>query len=257
MIESMIFFPEKTFYEKPQDYGFTFEEVKIKTKDGRAELFGWYLPCTGETPKPALLFFHGNAGNIGNRLYKVKGWIERGFNVFLIDYRGYGKSTGTIEHQDDILQDAQSSLSWLCEKKGIPAAQIVLYGESLGSYPALCLGGQHAVAAVILEAPFSSLFDVAKTHYPFVMPFMMQNFQFQNMEQAPKLRAPLFILHGTEDEICPYAMAGELFEKAPEPKGFLTIPGGHHNDLPIAAGDDFYQKPYEFIAHNAPGLGRT
>lgn len=252
MIESMIFFPEKEFYEKPQDFGFAFEEVRVKTSGGHPEeLFGWYLTCA-ESPalKPVLLFFHGNAGNISNRLYKVKGWIERGFNVFLIDYRGYGKSTGCIKHQNDVIEDARAAFSWL-ESKGVAVSRIVLYGESLGTYPALKLGAEKAVAAVILEAPFTSLYEVARTHYPFVMPGMMDHFLFSNIETVAALKAPLFILHGTEDEICPYAMAGELFEKAPEPKGFLTIPGGQHNNLPLAAGEDFYLKPLEFILHNA------
>ena len=249
MIESMIFFPEKHFYEKPQDYGFHFEEVRITTPD-KTELFGWYLLSAEGLAKPVLLFFHGNAGNIANRLYKVKGWIERGFNVFLIDYRGYGKSSGKIHSEDDVIQDARAALDWLCQEKKIALPRIVLYGESLGTYPAIYLGSELPVAAVILEAPFTSLFDVARTHYPFVPSGLMQPFQFSNMTAISKLKAPLFILHGTEDEICPYAMAGELFEKASQPKGFLTIPGGHHNDLPIAAGSDFYDKPHEFILHN-------
>src|SRR3989442_501770 len=99
MIASMIFFPEKIFYEKPQDYGYAFEEVHIETADG-VRLFGWYLqpgPDVEKKTSPGtLLFFHGNAGNIANRLFKVKGWIDRGFHIFLIDYRGYGKSAGEI-----------------------------------------------------------------------------------------------------------------------------------------------------------------
>lgn len=252
MLESMIFFPEKNFYEKPEDYGFKYEEVRFPVPCPHpADLFGWYLVCADDpSSKPVVLFFHGNAGNISNRLYKAKGWIDRGFNVFLIDYRGYGKSSGKIKHQKEVIEDANAAFDWL-EKKGISPSRIVLYGESLGTYPAIKLAGERAVAAVVLEAPFTSLFDVARAHYPFVMPGMMDDFRFSNVEAISQVKAPLFMLHGTEDEICPYSMAGDLFEKAPEPKGFLTIPGGHHNDLPMVAGEDFFDKPREFILQNA------
>lgn len=251
----MIFFPEKKFYESPEDYGLAYEEVQLAVKSSQnVQLTGWFLPCTRGESKPVLLFFHGNAGNIGNRLYKIRGWIERGFNVFLIDYRGYGKSTGKIQHEQDVIEDARAALEWLFNAKKVPLTKVVLYGESLGSYPAVFLGAEQPVAAVVLEAPFTSLYEVAKTHYPFVMEGMMKPFRFSNTEKIAALKAPFFILHGTEDEICPYAMAGDLFDKAPEPKGFLSVPGGRHNDLPLTAGDDFYQKPYEFLAQNAPGL---
>jgi uncharacterized protein len=249
MIESMIFFPEKTLYEKPEDYGFQYEEVTVATED-KVEIFGWYLKTKELDKQGVLLFFHGNAGNISSRLHKAKGWIERGFDVFLIDYRGYGRSQGEIRHSDDVVKDANAALDYLTEKKKKSLPDIVLYGESLGTYPAVKLGTENPVAAVILEAPFTSMFDVAKTHYPFVMKPLMQNYIFSNLDEIGKLKAPLFVLHGNNDEICPYAMAGELFEKAPEPKGFLSIPNGMHNDLPITAGDDFWQKPYEFLMKN-------
>lgn len=250
MIESMIFFPEKVFYEKPESYGFQYEEVQIPLSK-EIELFGWFL--SAKNPKGTLLFFHGNAGNISNRLYKVQGWVERGFSVFLIDYRGYGKSTGTIRHEQDALEDAHAALHWLVQNKKMSYDQIVFYGESLGTYPAIGLGAEVSAFGVILEAPFTSLFEVAKTHYPFVFEPMMKHFIFSNREGTAKLKAPLFIIHGNRDEICPYVMAGELFDLAPEPKGFLSVPNGMHNDLPMTAGEDFWQKPYEFILKNRRG----
>jgi alpha-beta hydrolase superfamily lysophospholipase len=250
MIESMIFFPEKTLYEKPEDYGFQYEEVTMTTED-KVDIFGWYVQAPKLGEKGTILFFHGNAGNISNRLYKIKGWIDRGFSVFLVDYRGYGRSQGAIRHSNDVLKDAAAALDWLTEQKKLPLPKIVLYGESLGTYPAIRLGAEHPVAALILEAPFTSLYDVAKIHYSFVVKPLMQSFEFSNMENIANVRAPVFILHGNRDEICPYAMAGELFEHAPEPKGFLSVPDGMHNDLPVAAGEDFWQKPYEFLVKNA------
>lgn len=247
MITSMIFFPEKTFYEKPEDYGFLFEEVRIPTADG-LKLHGWHLKASDA--KGTLLFFHGNAGNISGRLSKAKGWIDRGLSVVLVDYRGYGKSEGKIDHGDDIVRDAEAALAWLLEAKGTPVSKIILYGESLGSHPALRLASEHAVAAVILEAPFTSFVELGRRHYSVVpgIELLLKDFRFANIEWIAKLKSPLFVLHGTADEVCPYAMSGELVDLAPEPKGFLSIPGGAHNDLPVAAGEDFWQKPYEFVS---------
>ena len=258
MITSMIFFPEKTFYERPSDYGFLFEDVSVNTED-RLRLHGWFLtgekvgkdvPALGQkqaAAQPVLLFLHGNAGNISHRLFKAKGWIERGFHVFLMDYRGYGKSEGKIEHEEDLIRDAEAALRWLVQHKKIPESRIILYGESIGSAPAVRLGGERSFAALILEAPFTSVYDLARTHYPFVPEMLLKDFEFSNISRIEELKCPLFILHGTADEICPYAMAGELFEKAPEPKSFFSIPNGTHNDLPLAAGEDFWTKPCEFV----------
>lgn len=243
-ITSMIFFPDKTFYEMPADYGLEAEDVELTTEDD-VKLHGWFIPAPHE--KSVLLFFHGNAGNISNRLYKIKGWVERGFSVFLLDYRGYGKSEGQIRSEKDVLRDAETAFAWLRGVRNVPLDKIILYGESLGSHPAIWLASQYHIGAVILEAPFTSFIDLAVVHYPMVPKFMLKDFAFVNIDLISKAKAPVFILHGTQDEICPYSMAGELFEIAPKPKEFFTIADGNHNDLPIKAGDDFWEKPAEFL----------
>ena len=246
IVTSLMFFPEKTFYEKPQDYGYAFEDVGLATHDG-VRLHGWFLKASG-AERGALLFFHGNAGNISNRLFKMRGWIDRGFSVFLVDYRGYGKSEGKIHEQQDILADAQAAFQWMTEAQKFSVSRIILYGESLGTHPAIRLGAEHKAAAVILEAPFTSFLKLARIHYPFVPEVLIRDFEFSNEKYIPALKAPLFILHGTQDEICPYEMAGELFEKAPNPKDFFSVPHGQHNDLPVAAGEDFWERPFQFVS---------
>jgi dipeptidyl aminopeptidase/acylaminoacyl peptidase len=240
----MIFFPEQKLYEKPADYGMAFEDAWVPADPG-VTLHGWYLKAGAE--KGVLLFFHGNAGNIANRLYKAKGWIELGFSVFLVDYRGYGQSTGKIRHENDVYRDARAALEWLRNEKKVPPGRIVLYGESLGSAPAVRLASEERFAALILEAPFTSFVDLARVHYPFVGEWMMKDFRFSNLEWAASLKTPLFIMHGTHDEICPYEQSEQLFENAPEPKGFFSIPGGTHNDLPVSAGENYWAQPYQFV----------
>lgn len=247
MITSMIFFPDKTLYEKPQDYGFDWQDASVQTEDG-IQLHGWYLKAL--EPKGAILHLHGNGGNISARLYKVKGWVERGFSVLLLDYRSYGKSQGEIKEGEDIYRDAKAGFEWVRKASALPDSKIILFGESLGSHPAVRLGAEYAVGAVVLESPYTSAVDLAKIHYAAIpgKDFLMKDFQFRNTDIIGRLKAPLFILHGTQDEICPYEMSETLMDQAPEPKGFFSIPGGTHNDLPIRAGEDYWEKPYQFVA---------
>ncbi len=244
MIRQFLFFPEKRFHEKPQDFHFEYEDVFLDIEKN-IRLHGWFLKAPQE--KAVLFFLHGNAGNISARLYKAGGWLERGVSVFLLDYRGYGQSTGEIHTSEDIARDAQAGLNYLKDKRDIDSSRIILYGESLGTYPIIRLAGENKVMAAVLEAPFTSFTELAALHYPQVPGFMMKGFEFSNKENIGKVKNPLFILHGTEDEICPYDMAGELIDKVQVPKGMFTIQGGHHNDLPNAAGDDYWQKSYEFL----------
>lgn len=244
MISSMIFFPEKTFYEKPEAYGLPYENMRVRTEDG-ITIHGWFLKSDQE--HGVLIFFHGNAGNISGRIYKAEGWIKRGYSVLLVDYRGYGKSEGEIRSQEDILLDSRAAYEWLRTHKGVPPSGIIAYGESLGTHPAIRLAVEGNVAAVILEAPFTSFLEIGKRHYPFVNEYLLRDFLFPNKKYIDELKAPLFVMHGTADEICPYEMAGELFEKAPSPKEFFTITDGGHNDLPIKAGEDYWEKPAAFL----------
>ena len=250
MIASMIFFPEKELYEKPEDYQYSYEEVWIDSGEG-IKLHAWFLKPAGQAKAQIILYSHGNAGNMSGRLSKAKGWLDQGYSVMLYDYRGYGKSTGKMEKGGDIVRDAQAAFQWLEQAKDISPRNIILYGESLGSYVSVSLAVQYTVFALILEAPFTSFSELAAIHYPMFPKIMVQtmlkDFEFSNENQISQIKCPVFILHGTQDETCPYEMAERLFEKAPESKSFFTVEGGHHNDLPIAAGPDYWQKPLEFL----------
>ena len=245
MVTSFLFFPEKNFYERPEDHGLKAQDVAVTTTD-KVQLHGWFFEA--DPAKLTLLFFHGNAGNISGRLSKARGWVQRGLSVFLIDYRGYGRSAGKIEKAEDLLEDARGALGWLEVEKEILSQRIILYGESIGSYPAVELAKEKKFAGLILEAPFTTLHDLAKKHYGWVPDFVLKSFTMPNEELISKARAPVFILHGDRDEICPKEMGERLYELAPSPKEFYGIPGGEHNDLPEVAGENYFDYPYRFIA---------
>ncbi len=267
MIHSLIFYPEKDYMETPEDYRFDYEDVWLETSD-KIKIHGWFLksnpspqlsPASGRgslanVPSPSgrgqgeggiLLFLHGNAGNISHRLFKVKGWLDRGYSVLMVDYRGYGQSKGSIEHEDDIVKDAEAAWKWAAEKTD----RVVLLGESLGTYAAIRLAGQFPAKALVLEAPFTSFVDLGKIHYSMVpgVELLLKNFKFSNIDFIEQVKVPVIIIHGTRDEICPYEMAEKLFHKIRAPKEFVSVPGGMHNDLSIAAGDDYFEKAFRFI----------
>lgn len=244
MVTSFLFFPEKDFYELPQDYGLEAQDVSIVTPD-KVRLHGWFFEA--REAKTALLFLHGNAGNISGRLFKAQGWVERGVSVLLLDYRGYGKSEGAIKKGSDLVNDARSALQWLQESKQIPPSQIILYGESIGSYPAIELAKEEKFRGLILEAAFSSLSELAKKHYSWAPEFLLKDFQMNNLDGIQAVKAPVFMMHGELDEICPKEMGEELYELAPPPKEFYAVQGAQHNDLPLVAGSNFFEYPYRFL----------
>ena len=245
LIASMIFFPVRPFSARPLDFGLQAEDAWCRTEDG-VLLHGWFIQAQAE--RPCLLLFHGNADNISIRLPKAKEWASRGLSVLLIDYRGYGKSGGRISSGEDLYRDARAGLKWLREKKKLTSAQIVLYGESIGSVPAIRLGTEEPFKAVILEAPFTSLREMAKIHYGFVPDFFLKDFIMDNESRISQLKSPVFILHGTADEIVPIQMGKRLFAQAPEPKRMFEIQGAHHNDISEVGGQSFFDEPFRFLA---------
>ncbi len=248
MITSLLFFPEKEMMEWPRDYGLIGEDVHPVTRDD-VKLHGWYLPA--KEAKMVLLFMHGNAGNISGRLHKAAGWVERGVSVLLLDYRGYGQSDGVIQHGKDVVTDAQAGLDWLINEKKWPLNKIILYGESLGSYPVTQLASELEVAGIVLEAPFTAFTDLASIHYPalpqFVVAGLLNEFRFDNLSLISTIKAPLFLIHGTADQTCPFSMGKKLFDRAPEAKGFLKVQGAGHNNLLECAGRDFWNCPLQFF----------
>lgn len=248
MIASFIFFPTAQYSTLPENTGLISENVFLQTSDG-VKISGWFLPAPDH--QGVIYFLHGNAGNISDRLFKAEEWIKRSFSVFLLDYRSYGKSEGKITGEKDLYVDAEAGIDWLAREKKVQKSQIVLYGESIGSGPAVELASKASYKALVLEAPFTSLADIAKKHYPMVPSGLLSAFQFDNEEKIRNSKAPLFIIHGTQDEICPFEMGKRLFEAAPEPKELLEIPGGTHNELPFQAGPDFYNRPIQFLSEHS------
>ena len=245
-IASMIFFPSGTYDLIPEDLGLSYEAVALPISHATT-LRNWFLL---PEDKGTLLFLLTETLEYFRPAFGRKAGRTRLFG-FLLDYRGYGKSTGKLHSENDILQDAREGWNWLTREKKISPDKIILYGESIGSFPAMVLASEHQARAIILEAPFTSFKDLAPRHYPWIpgliLDIILRDFEFSNISRVQTLQTPLFIMHGTADEICGYEMGLKLYEKALVTKEFFSVKDGGHNDLPFRAGQDFWSEPQKFI----------
>ncbi len=236
-----IFYPSKDILAYPSSSGFSFEDAEIITEDN-LKINGWFL----QNPKAkyTLLFLHGNAGNIGDRIDKIGMLYELGLNIFIIDYRGFGKSEGKPS-ESGLYKDASASYHFLVNKRNIAADEVVLYGESLGTAVAVDLASKNNVKALILEGAFSSGKDMAKEIYPF-LPRIIFSSSYNSLAKVRDAKMPKLFIHSREDEIIPYRLARRLYEASPHPKEFVSMNGPHNESFFIFASE--YKKAIkEFI----------
>ncbi len=221
----LIYFPSRPYHATPADIGLEFQEVSIQTSDGVA-IAAWYL--AHPRAKGTILFCHGNAGNISDRLVSIELLHTLGYNVLIFDYRGYGRSEGRPTETGTYL-DAQAAWRYLTEDRRLPADRVVLFGRSLGGAVAIELAGHHSPAALIVESTFTSLTDVAAIHYPLLPVRWLLRFRYDSIDKIAALNCPKLFFHGTDDELIPMANGRALFEKAAPPKRFIATPGGHND----------------------------
>ncbi|MCW8930318.1 MAG: alpha/beta hydrolase [Gammaproteobacteria bacterium] len=221
----LIFIPYKTMNETPKDWGLKYEEVFFQTSDN-IKLHGWYIPH--KDAKQTLLFFHGNAGNISHRGESIKIFHRLGLNVFITDYRGYGKSEGQPS-EDGLYEDARSSWNYLLTQKDIQADSIVLFGRSLGGAVATKLATEVSAEALILESTFSSASKMAKSLYPGLSSLIYLRFNFDNVTMVKQVQTPLLLMHSPDDEIIPLQQGQKVFLAANHPKKMVILQGNHNN----------------------------
>lgn len=225
-----IYYPSRTLAADPSSVGLPFHDVAFTAADG-ARLHGWLIP--GRTPT-TLLYSHGNAGNIADRLAIARLLSdELGVGLFMYDYRGYGRSEGAPS-EAGLVRDALGARAALLGE-GVAAEQVVYFGRSLGAAVTVDLALAHPPRAVVLEAPFASVRAMANTVLPGVG--YLFHTRWDSLAKVSRLRAPLLVLHGDADEVVPYAQGRALFAAAPEPKTFVTVRGGRHNDMHAAQAE--------------------
>lgn len=203
------------------------EAVELTADDGVKTVSWFRTPATSALPM--LVLFQGNAGNIGDRLYKVATFVQEGWGVLLVGYRGFGGNSGKPTEQG-LYADARAALRFL-QDRGITADRIVLYGESLGSGVATEMALESKARALILEAPFTSIADMAQRQFPYFPSRWLVLDRFDNLSKIRRVGMPVLVLHGERDPITPAAFGRRVYETAPEPKALRVFPDAGHVDL--------------------------
>jgi fermentation-respiration switch protein FrsA (DUF1100 family) len=221
------------------------EDVSLVASDG-TRLHAWWIAVPGSSI--ATVHLHGNAGNITHRGLSARSIVSAGSGLLLLDYRGYGKSEGRPS-EPGLYLDADAAYDHL-RRKGYKPEQIVIHGESLGGAAAMDLASRKPAAALVLEAPFTSVKAVASRVLPLIGPLFVRG--FDNLERVKRIHSPLLIVHGDRDEVIPYELGKKLFEAANGPKWLWTVNGAGHNDLHVVARDEFPSRLSEF--YRASGI---
>lgn len=230
MQEKLLFLPGEARYGDPSGIGLTYEEVRLSTEDGES-LQAWWIPRADA--RGTVLFFHGNAGNITTRLETIRTLHRLGLNTFIIDYRGYGASSGRPTEKG-LYRDAESAWRYLIGERGLPPAEIVLYGRSLGAAVAIWLAERVPEGALIAESGFTSVPEIGAYHYPYLPVRMLSRMQFDSLARIGNCRSPVLVIHSREDEIIPFSHGERLFEAAAEPKRFVELSGTHENSFVLS-----------------------
>ncbi len=232
-----IFFPPRypAGFVNPAAYGIPVEEVWIATQDG-VRLNAWFLP-EPTTPK-VLLVFHGNADNIGYTLDRLRSFWRLGVNVLALDYRGYGKSEGSPD-EAGVYRDAEAAYDYLIAVRQFPPQSVYLYGQSLGGAVAIDLAARHACGGLIVESSFTSGRAMARRMFRIPLFEYVPKSRFDSLAKIARVRCPVLVIHGTQDELVPFSMSRQLYAAAPEPKAFLPIEGAGHNNLQEVGGVEY------------------
>jgi uncharacterized protein len=228
------------------------EDVWLTAEDG-VRLHAWHAaPVTGRggaleavATDRAVLFLHGNAGNVSHRYEIIESFATLPANVLALDYRGYGRSHGTPS-EDGLYADAQAAWDYLTQTRGVPADRVVIYGESLGGAVAVDLASRVQPCALVVQSSFTSIADMAAEVMPFVPRFLLRT-KMNSLDKIARVRCPVLVVHSPADDIVPYKLGRKLYEAAPEPKRFHEIKDAPHNLTHDIGGAAYLAALREFV----------
>ncbi len=223
------------------------EDVWIPIANGQ-RIHGWFLKARQQPPLATILHCHGNGGNITNAgWYGVK-LTEDGFDVLLIDYRGYGRSDGEVTDEWALNADGEAAYNYLLNQRGVKPERLVLYGMSLGTTVVIDVASRKPVGALVVESGLSSAQEMGEFALPFLPSFIrkLAKNRFESVRKIANVNCPVLVTHGTDDRTIPVAQGRNLFAAAKEPKQQIIIEGGSHN-LAGHGGDAYRNRITAFI----------
>ena len=244
-----VFFPTAEIERTPAQLCLEYEEVWFSNREGR-QLHGWYIPS--ESPI-TWLWFHGNGGNISHRVEELALVHHRlDVNVFIFDYQGYGRSEG-LPSEQGTYRDSRAGLEYLNSRPDVAQDKIVYFGRSLGAAIAVELAGPHPPLGLALVAPFASLADMARLHYPLLPARLLVRNRYNSLDHIRRVQRPLIVLHGEQDTTVPFSQGEELFQAANYPKELHPLPGAGHNDTFLTGGEPYWEALSRFLNSLTPG----
>jgi fermentation-respiration switch protein FrsA (DUF1100 family) len=257
--DALVFQPamDRGFQATPASIGLRFESLTLATDDGE-KLDGWHLPAKpGRPARGLVILFHGNAGNISHRLDYLRMFHDLGFASLIIDYRGYGRSSGKASEEGSYV-DAATAWRHAAEVLGYPAERIVLFGESLGGAVATQLAAARKPGALVVASTFTSVPDLGAEIYPWLPIRLLARIRYDSRERLAAVRSPVLVIHSRQDDIVPFAHGERLFAAAMNPKQFLEIAGSHNEGVVfdreawVRQLDDFLRSALEQKAVQTP-----
>ena len=238
---NLLYHPSENNYQNDK-IQFKYDEIFINV-DEEIQLKSWIIKKDFKKLK-TLVIFHGNAGHLSNRIYKLNELYKLDINVLLISWRGFSGNKGSPT-ENNLYSDAKASINWLNEQ-GVNNSQIILYGESLGSGVAVELGKENNFNSIILESPFTSIENSAKIYYPYLPVRLLLKDRYDSISKIKMIKTPILIMHGKKDDVVPFSMGKELFEKANNPKqSYFTNEDDHmmeFNSSLLGEIEDFIKK---------------
>jgi fermentation-respiration switch protein FrsA (DUF1100 family) len=224
--QKLIFHPGKMTKNTNLNLASHQREVFLETRDNET-IHAVY--CAGIRPE-VILYFHGNAGDLSGWKFATEDFSALGYAVLIIDYRGYGKSTGQVSEQG-MYTDGEAAYEYLTKELHIAPGNILVYGRSIGTGVAVEMATRYPVRGLVLESAYTSLGTLANEKVPFFFPSLYLRFRFNNLQKITKVTCPVVLLHGTQDELIPPAHSQRLAEAIKSQKKLILVKGGGHNDL--------------------------
>ncbi len=257
-----VFVPQAKVLDTPSQFQVAYEEVWIPVSqpNGTVEkVNGWWIPTQIQQMQRqgTLLFLHGKSSNMGGNAPHAIRFCNLGFDVLLIDYRGYGKSEGGFPSEASVYQDAEAAWEYLTRDRKLSPTEIYVYGHSLGGAIATELVSHHPdVAGLILDSTFTSIVAVAaETPRNRLFPLKLLIHQrFDSLQKIKTISVPTLFIHGTADEVIPHQMSEQLFAAKSEPKQILLVPGANHNNVAATDWNAYSQAIRDFLKLAKPLL---
>lgn len=220
----LIFFPTTEFTVSPATFQWAYEDVTLQVGDETTH--GWFIPAPAAS-RGTILFSHGNAGNISDRIDTIDIFRGLGFDTLIYDYGGYGKSSGSPSEQR-CYEDIRAMWGYLTVTRSIPPKRIILFGRSLGGGATAQLATEVTPALVVLESSFASVSKMAHKQFPFFPTELLVRHRFDNIHKVPLITVPTLHIHSPDDSIIPYEQGRQLFDAAKGPKAFIELEGDHN-----------------------------